>query len=53
MVLSTWRVKPNIITHTDFYVNIKDSVTSSDQSVPLAEVIDSDIYKPGDYVRYK
>ena len=53
MVLSIWRPKPNIISHTDCSAIIKDSVTSSDQSMPLEEVMDSDIYEPGDYVRYK
>ena len=43
MILSAWKPKPNI----------KDSVTSSDQSVPLEKVVDFDIYEPGDYVRYK
>ena len=53
MVLCIWRPKPNIIPHTDCSANIKDSVTSSNQSVPLEEVMDSDIYEPGDDVRYK
>ena len=43
MILSAWKPKPNI----------KDSVTSSDQSVPLEKVVDYDIYKPGDNVCYK
>ena len=53
MVLSIWRPKPNVISHTDCSVNIKDSVISSDQSMSLEEVMNSDIYEPGDYVRYK
>ena len=53
MVLSIWRPMPNVISHTDCSANIKDSVTSSNQSMPLEEVMDSDIYEPGDYVRYK